>query len=128
MESDPIKALRFIPPSFYGKQNLRQDALKTAVMLVNGDKVQLNRTEFELSFRSLNNSGINLVLIAIGGSGGMLADLKDRGNRYGTVYLLDNGSQLPRLIPDVVKPGKSNFILRVPLHDSVPCIMTALIF
>ena len=123
-ESDPVKALQFIRPSFYGKQTLRQDALKTVVLLINGDKARLNRTEFELTFRSLNDSGINFVLVAIGRSGRMLADLKDRGSRYGFVHLLDTGSQLPRVIPDVVKPGKSNSILQVPLDHSVSCIMT----
>ena len=105
-DSDPVSALKFIENSFYGKQMSRQDAEKTIVLLINGDRAQIDGKALNHTLNTLNSLGIKYVLIAIGGPRSMQRELKEKGDDHGIVHLLDSSSQLPTVIPNVVKPGK----------------------
>ena len=105
-ESNPIAAIKFIQESFFEKKKARDDAAKTLVMLINGDKTKQDLNELEGLLKSLNNLGVGYVLIITGGPSEVKQELKQIGERYGRVHLLDSSSQLPEVIPDVIKSGK----------------------
>ena len=109
-DSDPVKALKFIQQSFFAKQMAREDAEKNIVLLINGDRAVIDPKDLEQTTKTLNGLGISYVLIVIGGSRNIRSELKKKGDRYGTVYLLGSSGQLPTVIPDVIKPGKGKAI------------------
>ena len=108
--SDPVKALKFIQKSFYDKQKSREDAEKTIVLLINGERAQIDPKELEQTTKTLNSLGISYVFIVIGGSRNIRKELKGKGDRNGTVYLLGGSDKLPTVIPDVIKRGKGKII------------------
>lgn len=105
-ESDLVNALSLIQQSFFGKVKSRQDAKKTVILFINGDRTRSDKNALKNALKALDTAGIGYIIISIDGTDEFRREIKEIGGLYGKVHALDGSSQLPETMPDVVKSGK----------------------
>lgn len=110
-ESAPVKALTFIQESYYSSGKSREDAAKSVVMFINGDREQDELNKLESTLKSYHALGVKYILISVGGSSAFQQAISKIKEPFGTVKALDSGSQLPVAIPNVIETGKGKFLL-----------------